>query len=93
MRPRLRTTATIAAAVAAAYLVLATPAGAASKSDDVATARQGDFQASDFPSTWTGTRNKSANDAQIIKLAGKIPACKQYVVVRKAASTLPNARS
>jgi len=93
MGHRLRTNLTVVASVAATLLFVAAPAASASKADDINTARQGDFQASDFPSTWSGTRNTSPNDAQIIKIAGKVPACKQYVVVRKAASGLPNARS
>lgn len=92
LRTTTRTVTAGIAAVAAALLLLAVPA-AASKAGDVKTARQGVFQPSDFSSAWSGTRNTSASDESVIKSASKIPACKQYVAVRKSASVLPKARS
>lgn len=93
MGHRLRTTIGAVAAVATLVVVAGAPAAHASKADDVKTARKGVLIASDFPSGWSGTRNTTISDAQAIRVAGRIPSCKDYVKLRKLMSPLPEARS
>jgi len=93
MGHRLRTNLTVVASVAAILLFAAAPAASASKADDVSTARQGVLQTSDFPTGWTGTRLNSPSDATVIKTLAKIPACKDYVAVRKLSAAASKARS
>jgi hypothetical protein len=93
MGHRLRTIVTFVASVAALVLLAGAPAALASKADDVKTARQGVLVSSDFPSGWSGTRNTDVPDAQAIKIASRIPACKDYVKLRKLMIPLAEARS
>src|SRR4051812_46234059 len=66
---------------------------AASKADDVKVARTGTLVAVDFPSNYTGTRSEPISDAEAIKIASRIPACSQYVKLRRITTVLPEARS
>jgi hypothetical protein len=96
LRPRFRTV-TLSVAIAClavtALIVSATGAGAASKANDLKTARAGVLVASDLPSGWTGTRNPASSDAAAIKAAKKIPSCSDYVKLRTSTAPLPQARS
>ena len=93
MGHRLRTTLTVVASVAATLVFAVAPAASASKADDVQIARQGLLETSDFPTGWSGTRASVPSDATVIKALAKIPACKDYLAVRKLSASASKARS
>ena len=93
MGQRLRTKFVIVASAMAVLVFVLAPAASASKADDLKTARQGLLQTSDFPTGWTGTRASSPSDATVIKALAKIPACKDYVAVRKLSASASKVRS
>ncbi len=91
-RPRFRAAA-VAVLAATTLLVAASAAGAASKGNDLKTARTGVLVSSDFPAGWTGSRPPATSDADVIKAAKKIPSCSDFVKLRTMTAPLPEARS
>jgi hypothetical protein len=79
--------------VAAASVLLAAPAGAATEGGDAAFARTGVFVAGDFPDGFEVASDTGKGHADNIKLAKGVAGCGPYVTLQKAVLPLPQAKS